>query len=214
MATYRKTIPLRKPANIGVFINCPFDDDYVELFDAITFAIFDCGFQARCALEVVDSGTNRFDNICALIRDCKFGVHDISRTELDPDTNLPRFNMPLELGLFLGARKFSDRNKACLILDKERYRFHAFISDIGGQDIKSHEGNPRIAIACVRDWLNASLHKVIIPGGATIWKRYQQYRIDLPEICSNIPIDQNELTFIDKRDFISYWLTENTKPSP
>jgi len=31
--------------------------------------------------------------------------HDISRTELN-EHSLPRFNMPLELGLFLGASRF------------------------------------------------------------------------------------------------------------
>jgi len=33
-----------------VFVNCPFDDDYVRAFQAIVFAIHDLGFQARHAL--------------------------------------------------------------------------------------------------------------------------------------------------------------------
>jgi hypothetical protein len=40
----------------NVFINCPFDDEYKPLFDAIVFAIYDMGFVARCAREVIDSG--------------------------------------------------------------------------------------------------------------------------------------------------------------
>lgn len=28
-----------------VFINCPFDDDYKPLFDAVVFAVHDCGFR-------------------------------------------------------------------------------------------------------------------------------------------------------------------------
>ena len=34
-----------------MFINCPFDAVYEPLFDAIVFAVYDCGFIARCALE-------------------------------------------------------------------------------------------------------------------------------------------------------------------
>ena len=41
-----------------------------------------------------------------MIADCRYGIHDISRTELDRDSGLPRFNMPLELGIFLGAKRF------------------------------------------------------------------------------------------------------------
>jgi len=71
--------------NESVFINCPFDKDYKALFDAIVFTIFDCGFIARCALEENDSSVNRIEKIYAIISECRYGIHDISRTELDPD---------------------------------------------------------------------------------------------------------------------------------
>ena len=88
----------------NVFINCPFDDEYTELFYAAVFAIFDCGFVARCTLEDDDSGQVRIDKIQAIIKICKYGIHDVSRTELCDQNNLPRFNMPLELGMFFGAK--------------------------------------------------------------------------------------------------------------
>jgi hypothetical protein len=108
----------------GVFINCPFDDAYRPLFEAIVFAVQDCGYIARCSLEVTDASQVRIERIAGIIASCKFGIHDISRTELDPATNLPRFNMPLELGMFLGAKRFGPskhKSKTCLILDVERY---------------------------------------------------------------------------------------------
>lgn len=55
-------------------------------------------------LEINDAGDQRIDKINNIIKECKIGIHDISRTELDDHSNLPRFNMPLELGLFLGAK--------------------------------------------------------------------------------------------------------------
>ena len=36
------------------------------------------------------------------------GIHDISRTESSGKPRLPRFNMPLELGMFLGAKQYGD----------------------------------------------------------------------------------------------------------
>ena len=74
--------------------------------NAIVFAVHDCGFMARCALEEEDTSQVRIDKIYAIIADCRYGIHDISRTELDEVSGLPRFNMPLELGIFLGAKKF------------------------------------------------------------------------------------------------------------
>lgn len=66
----------------SVFINCPFDDEYSPLFDAVVFAIHDCGFVARCTLELDDGAQVRADKIFQIVEKCKYGVHDISRTEL------------------------------------------------------------------------------------------------------------------------------------
>jgi hypothetical protein len=88
----------------NVFINCPFDSDYLELRNALVFTIFDCGFIPRCALEEDDGGMVRFEKIKQIIKESKFGIHDLSRTELDIENYLPRFNMPLELGVFIYPR--------------------------------------------------------------------------------------------------------------
>ena len=92
----------------SIFINCPFDLEYRPIFQALVFAVHECGYFARCALEVEDSGQVRIQKIEQIIAECRFGVHDISRTKADPENQLPRFNMPLELGLFLGAKRYGD----------------------------------------------------------------------------------------------------------
>lgn len=193
----------------SVFINCPFDEEYMHIFDALIFSIFDCGFVPRCAMEIDDSAQVRIEKICKIIEECKFAVHDISRTELDSNTQLPRFNMPLELGMFLGARRFGakhQRDKSCLILDREHYRFQAFISDIAGQDVRSHDNNPQTAVSCIRGWLNAASGRKTIPGGSEIWRRYQEYRDDLPNLCVEAGLTIEEMTFNDKATFASTWL--------
>ncbi len=114
--------------NNSVFINCPFDGEYKRIFDALVFAVFDCGYVARCTLEIGDASQTRIENILSIIGECKFGIHDISRTELSEGSGLPRFNMPLELGLFLGAARFGSgrqREKRCLVGRNARILSHA-----------------------------------------------------------------------------------------
>jgi hypothetical protein len=143
----------------SVFLNVPFDRKYARLSDALIFVVRDCGFAARSALEVEDSGKARVEKILDIIEQSKFGIHDISRAGLDRATGLARFNMPLELGFFLGAARYGqakDREKYCLVLDRERYRYRSFCSDIAGQDIRAHNDEPRDAIRAVRDWLSVT----------------------------------------------------------
>lgn len=193
----------------NVFINCPFDKEYLILRDALLFAIFDCGFIPRCALEEDDSGDVRFNKIQKIIAECRFGVHDISRTELDDQTQTPRFNMPLELGVFLGAKHFGNKQqkgKVCLVLDREQYRYQAFISDIAGHDIRSHGNKSEKVITHIRDWLNAASGRRTIPGGRAIIARWRQFEADLPAMCEQSSIEVDELTYNDRTNFISEWL--------
>ena len=90
----------------SVFVNFPFDDNYLELFRGLIFTVYYCGFFPRTALEDNSATEHRLDKIYSMIEESKYGIHDLSRVELDPDNNLPRFNMPFELGLFLGCNKY------------------------------------------------------------------------------------------------------------
>jgi len=198
----------------NVFINCPFDDEYKILFNAIVFAIHDCGFIARCALEKDNASQTRIDKIIKIISECKFGIHDLSRTEPDSINSLPRFNMPLELGIFLGAALLGakrQKEKVCLVFDKEKYRYQKFCSDISGQDVKAHDEDIEKAITITRDWLqnNQTMKNVIIPSGLIIFQRYESFRKDLPEICKESNLDENKLIFKDITHIISEWLIKN-----
>jgi hypothetical protein len=194
-----------------VFLNCPFDREYEPIFHALLFAIHDAGFFARCALEISDSAQNRLEKIMGIIGECRYGVHDLSRTELN-EHGLPRFNMPLELGIFLGAKRFGgkrEKRKGGLILDRDPYRYQRFISDISGQDISTHRGDPKRAVARVRDWLKTASRRTRIPGGTAIYERYRRFEAQLPEMCAAIPIRPEELTFVDRTQLVSQWLALN-----
>jgi hypothetical protein len=196
-----------------VFVNCPFDEEYRPLFEALVFAVHDCGYIARCSLECDDASEVRIDKITKIIGDCMFGLHDISRTEADATTSLPRFNMPFELGLFFGAKRFGQEEqklKTCLILDIERHRYQKFISDIAGQDIAAHDGDSATAISRVRDWLsNATPKSVRIPGGKAMAARYKIFRQELPKTCKRAHLSVDELTFNDYVAEVEDWLEVN-----
>lgn len=145
----------------------------------------------------------------ALSRIVAGAIHDISRTELNR-SGLPRFNMPLELGLFLGARRFgadAQRRKSCLVLDRQPHRFQEFISDISGQDISSRGDDVRQATRAVRDWLATERAGMAHPpGGAATSDRFERFMADLPAICAETERRPEELTFIEFADAVSTWL--------
>ena len=198
----------------NVFINCPFDAAYKPLRDAMVFTIHDCGFIARCALEEEDASQVRIDKIYTIIADCRYGIHDISRIELDENSGFPRFNMPLELGIFLGAKKFGvaeQKKKKCLVLDREPYRYQQFISDIAGQDIQAHKNDAEIIVKVVRDWLRTASGRQTIPGGSIVWRRYQTFLRKLPQTAVELRLDAEDLIFNDYAAVIARWLEKNSE---
>ena len=192
-----------------VFINCPFSADYKEFFEAIIYAVVRSGFTPRCARENDDGGEVRFDKICRIIAQCSYGIHDISKTDPDVDSGLPRFNMPFELGLFLGARKFGGarhRAKKTLILDREPHRYQAFISDIGGQDVHAHQGSVPQLIEEVATWLRDEAQDPDVPGGRAIAGEFARFRADLPAIAASKRLEPDELTFKDLTAIAVAWI--------
>lgn len=195
----------------NVFVNCPFDEVYEEIFRAVSFCITRCGLRVRCALETEDSSQVRIDKIFAIIEECRFAVHDLSRTELDASTGLPRFNMPLEWGVFLGAKRFGrgrQREKSCVILDGDLFRYQKFISDIAGQDIRSHENDSNTAIRVVRDWLRAATKRTDLPGARLIISDYLRLRDELPSAVAAMKLHHKEMTFLDYMNFVTVWLNK------
>lgn len=193
-----------------VFVNCPFDASYKPIFNAIVFTVTRSGFRARCALETDNAADNRLAKICDIIAECQFGIHDISRTEPDGAPPLPRFNMPLELGLFLGAKRFGGRSQAgkcCIVFDRERYRFQRFISDIAGQDIHSHGGDSQTLIRELATWLRDQSRDPKVPGGRAIAEEYAAFDAELPKICAARRLDIDELTFGDFTALVGAYLT-------
>src|SRR5437763_461040 len=199
----------------NVFINCPFDDEYTPIFEAIVFTIQACGFRPICARSRLNSSDVRLQKLVDLIARCRYSIHDLSRTELDRASTLPRFNMPLELGIDIGCRAYGrgQRNKSFLIFDRDRYRFQTYVSDIAGQDIADHGNDPDTAIARVRDWLRTEAKRTNIPGPKAMQSKYVDFRKGLPAICDRFELDISALTFDDFVFVVGAWLTPPTPVS-
>ncbi len=199
-----------------VFVNCPFDGRFELLFHVIVFTVLRCGFQPRCALETSDAGDTRISKIGKIIEACPYGIHDISRTELDEKNGLPRFNMPFELGLFLGAKAFGSkhqRDKRCLVLEREPYAFQKYLSDIAGQDIYAH-GDDRAQVARhVRDFLNSATPASPLPGVEAIMSDYAAFEEALPKIRARLRLDER-LSYPDFLWAASDFISRDRAPAP
>jgi hypothetical protein len=196
----------------NVFINCPFDGEYEPLLRALVYALQACGFRPRSALEVDDGSEVRLAKLVRIIGESNYGIHDLSRTDVDDESRLPRFNMPLELGLFLAAKYFggrAHRNKACIIFDRDRYRYQRFCSDLAGQDIRAHNGGEADLIRAVRDALLTWRPDARLPGGAVIHRSYQQFSSRLPRFAVKMRLAADELTFNDYTRLVAEWLAAN-----
>jgi hypothetical protein len=197
----------------SVFINCPFSPDYQPIFRAILFAVLACTYRPRCAREISDSSQNRLAKIEAIIRQSQFGIHDISFMSIDPITKLPRLNMSFELGLFLAAKSFGrdrQKRKVALILDDSGYRYRDALSDISGQDIAFHDGDPKKAIREVRDWLDTCQGgEYSLPGGKHLGDQYEKFCDQLPAALEKISLNVDDLTYADTCRSIAVWLRDN-----
>lgn len=194
--------------NDYVFINCPFDSNYTLNLQAIVFAVYRCGFCPVTALIEDNALENRLSKIERLIGDCRYGIHDISRTELN-DQGFPRFNMPFELGIFFGARRFGDKDqksKNALILERTKFTYHNYLSDLSGIDTKAHNNDPSIIIRSIRDWLHTSSRRTTIPGHLMIIHHFKEFQTQLPAILSGLSLDMGTLTFNDLCTIIEEFL--------
>lgn len=171
---------LKKDFSKNVFINCPFDDQFIPLLRSILFVIIYLGFTPRIASERFDSGEARINKIINLIEASKFSIHDLSRIKSSKKSEYFRLNMPFELGVDIGCKIFKDgkaKDKKCLILEKEKYGYQKALSDLSNSDIKSHNNEPEEAIRQIRDWFVVN-ELESADSGTIIWDSFNKFMAD------------------------------------
>jgi hypothetical protein len=196
----------------SVFVNCPFDAPYKPLLDAQLFAIHDCGFLARIALEANGSGESRLDKITRLILESRLSIHDICRVELTPQSSLPRFNMPFECGLAFGALRYripqSSPARDILVLDALKSPGGSTLSDLSGSDIAYHENQIEPLIRAVRQFLAQKAPSTLpagvsVRGHAAIYRRFLRFQKDLPVMTAQLQIAAEEIASLD---YLGDWI--------
>jgi len=199
--------------NDSVFINCPFDAQYLPILRAVVYTVYRCGFVPKTALDEDDGSDYRLSKIIRKIRDSRYGIHDLSRIELNP-AQLPRFNMPFELGIFFGAKNLGNihqKKKIALVLEKTKYSYQQFISDLNGMDTKEHNNDPVVALRKVRDWLRTSSGRATIPGHAILLGQYQQFMEHLPDLADSLGFQVDEIPFLDFLTIVETFVSKQTE---
>ena len=179
---------MKKPTyNDSVFINCPFDKKYQRMLRAMVFTVYRCGFYPITAMDEDNGLENRIDKITKLIRKCRYGIHDISRIELNIN-GYPRFNMPFELGIFFGASKFGNntqKKKVALVFEETKYSYQQIISDLNGIDTKAHSSNTEKLIRELRNWIKIQKPNLEISLASEITLEFNELNTYLPEMSFN-----------------------------
>ncbi|MFL6856315.1 MAG: hypothetical protein ACJ8EB_00240 [Allosphingosinicella sp.] len=166
------------PFERSVFVNCPFDDDFEPILQAILFCIVYLGLAPRISRERIDSGEVRLQKIRGLIEGSKYSIHDLSRSQASKKGEHFRLNMPFELGIDYACREYfgsGRETKRFLVLDEKAYRYQAAISDIAGCDIHYHGGDFQKAVRKVRNWL-VSEAGIAADGAARVLARYADFQ--------------------------------------
>lgn len=208
-------MPLKGVFDFQVFINCPFDDEYLPLFRPLVFTVRFLGFIPRIASERLDSAENRIDKICSLIHSCQYSIHDLSRLRATKKGEYFRMNMPFELGIDYGLRYFGKtkyKAKRFLILERERYEFQKAISDLSGVDIKAHHDKPYDIVRAVRNWFIEVGNRSLAPSPRSVWYSFNKFASDFFNARSAEGYSDEDLNFMpipEYIDFIDKWVVSN-----
>ncbi len=133
----------------------------------MVFSTICCGFIPRCAIESGTASLSRMDRIVQAIHSSKYSIHDLSRCRGECETNLARFNMPLELGMAITERfaeaQIKDQHD-WLLLVPEGHLYKRFVSDLADYHPSVHDGTVGTVVPAVMAWLATRQDAVPCPA--------------------------------------------------
>jgi hypothetical protein len=141
------------PDSNGVFLNIPYDEEFSSLYIAYLVGLCQLDLVPHIASEI-SGGKRRLDRILELIQGCRYSVHDLSRVEVSPAPSaVPRFNMPLELGMTITWASLHPKIHTWFVWESEPYRLQRSLSDLNGTDANIHNGTPEGVLRGLRNAL-------------------------------------------------------------
>ena len=130
------------PDQNGVFLNIPYDEEFSSLYIAYIVGLCHLDLVPHLASEI-PGGERRLNRIFKLIQSCRYSIHDLSRVEISVSpTAVPRFNMPLELGVTISWANLHPSRHTWFVWESESYRLQRSASDLNGTDPYIHNGTP------------------------------------------------------------------------
>jgi hypothetical protein len=162
----------------SVFLNIPYDDQFEELYLAYIVGLTQLGLKINATLAVPNQG--RLDRIIKLIEESDVSIHDLSRIELSD--GIPRFNMPLELGLALYRSHTTNGRHRVFVFEKKAYQMLQSTSDISGIDPQIHRGKPTGVMVGLRNVFHQPRRTTTVPE---MLASYRAVKRRLPELRRN-----------------------------
>ena len=146
-------VPLSQVESNSVFLNIPYDEEFQQLHLAYIVGLYQFRL-VPCPASGIPGGERRLDRILALIRNCRYSIHDLSGVELSvnpPAT--PRFNMPVELGMTITWEKLHPSRHTWFVWESSPFRLRKSMSDLNGTDPDIHFGEVEGVLSELRNAL-------------------------------------------------------------
>ena len=162
----------------SVFLNVPYDKPFEDLYLAYIVGLTQLGLAVNATLAVPNQG--RLETIIELIERSDFSIHDLSRIELS--RGIPRFNMPVELGVALYRSHVSRGRHRVFVFESKAFRTQRSTSDINGIDPQIHGGTPRGVMAGLRNVFSQPGDVTTVPE---MLASFREVKRKLPELLRN-----------------------------
>jgi hypothetical protein len=134
----------------GVFLNVPYDEEFSSLYVAYVVGLIQLGLAPHLASEI-PGGDRRLNKIFKLIQNRRYSIHDLSRVEVSVAPGaVPRFNMPIELGMTITWANLHPRLHSWFVWESEPYRIQISASDLNGTDANIHNGTSEGVLSGLR----------------------------------------------------------------
>lgn len=162
----------------SVFLNIPYDEGFEDLYLAYIVGLNQLGLRVNATLAVPNQG--RLEAIIGLIEESNFSIHDLSRIETSK--GIPRFNMPVELGLALYRSHTTNGRHRVYVFESKAHRAQRSTSDINGIDPQIHNGTAKGVMAGLRNIFRQPGDVTTVPE---MLLSYRTVRKKVPELKLN-----------------------------
>jgi hypothetical protein len=165
----------------SVFLNIPYDAQFEDLYLAYIVGLTELGLKINVTLAVPNQG--RLERIIRLIQKSDASIHDLSRIETS--SGVPRFNMPLELGLALYRSHETNGRHRVFVFEKTPYRAQRSTSDINGIDLQIHKGRPKGVMVGLRNIFHQPDRATTVPEMLNTFRAVKQRLPELRRIAGS-----------------------------